>query len=45
MNIYSRDILANIMEYRKIKYLIFKKYIANIIKQFNIEEKLFTTGS
>ena len=32
----GEGILADKMEYKKIRYLIFKKYIADLIKRFNV---------
>lgn len=36
MDTQSEDILVDEIEYRKIKYLVFKKCIINTIKHFNI---------
>lgn len=36
INIYSKNIFKDKIKYEKIRYLIFLKFIANIIKYFNI---------
>lgn len=36
VNTQNNNILINKIEYKKVKYLIFKKCIINIIKYFNV---------
>ena len=41
VNTSSKGILADKMGYRKIRYLIFWKFVANIISRFNVEGNIF----
>lgn len=36
INMCSKNIFANKIEYKKVKYLIFCKFVANIIKNSNV---------